>query len=121
MGRRHLVLVCLWSTTLVLAPATSHAAVPREFFGVYSEDSLGRSGAVSDRIVAQQVEAGVGTIRVPFDWQRIEPIEGYYDFAMYDAFVGTAARAGMSVLPTLIGTPWFYSSAPSRGARRGLY
>jgi hypothetical protein len=76
---------------LVLAPA-AHADLPRSFVGVYDEGTDG---------LADQARLGVGIVRRPFDWSRVER-EGW---PAYDDYVARAATAGVSVLPVLIRRP----------------
>lgn len=76
---------------LLLAPAAS-ADLPRSFAGIYDEDESG---------VAGQARLGVGIVRQPFDWSRVQD-EGW---APYDDYVGRAATAGVSVLPILVRRP----------------
>jgi hypothetical protein len=87
---------------LAFAPSAA-AAVPRSFVGIYDEDAAG---------LADQTRLGVGIVRQPFDWSRVEHSPGDYDFSVYDDYVGDAATAGMSVLPVLARPPEFRSSRP---------
>src|SRR3954447_26944130 len=87
---------------LALAPATA-AAVPRSFVGLYDEGAGG---------LADQARLGVGIVRQPFDWSRVERSPGQYDFSVYDDYVAKAAAAGISVLPILSRPPEFRSSRP---------
>jgi Glycosyl hydrolase catalytic core len=76
---------------LLLAPV-AHADLPRSFVGIYDEGTVG---------LADQARLGVGIVRQPFDWARVED-EGW---APYDDYVTRAATAGVSVLPILIRRP----------------
>jgi hypothetical protein len=91
--RRALLLVGMG--VLALGPAV-HAAVPRSFVGVYDEDPGG---------LADQARVGVGIVRQPFDWSRVERSPGRYEFSVYDDYVARAATAGVSVLPILARLP----------------
>ena len=60
-----------------------------------------------DRVAALAQAAGVKWSREEFQWQRMEPKRGAFDFAFYDRLVDTANRHGISVY-ALVGywTPW---------------
>src|SRR3954467_9394241 len=96
---------------LALAPATA-AAVPRSFVGIYDEDASG---------LADQARLGVGIVRQPFDWSRVERAPGGYDFSAYDDYVAAAATAGVSVLPVLAGPPEFRSSRPPHSSSHAMF
>src|SRR3954452_13566415 len=100
------VLLVLGMGVLALAP-TAHAGLPRSFVGLYDEDAGG---------LADQARLGVGIVRQPFDWSRVERSPGQYDFSVYDDYVAKAAAAGVSVLPILSRPPEFRSGRP-RGSR----
>lgn len=77
------------------------ASVPPDFFGVVpqgllTEDDLDRMG-----------QGGVGTLRLVFSWQALDPTAkpGDADLSTIDPYVLGAARNGIRVLPTLYGTP----------------
>jgi hypothetical protein len=91
--RRALLLVGIG--VLAFGPA-ANAAVPRSFVGVYDEDPGG---------LADQARLGIGIVRQPFDWLRVERSPGEYDFSVYDDYVARAATAGVSVLPILARLP----------------
>jgi hypothetical protein len=86
---RRVVLVIAGVLTLASA---AHGALPRSFVGLYDESSAG---------LADQARLGVGIVRQPFDWSRVER-EGW---SPYDDYVARAATAGVSVLPILIRRP----------------
>lgn len=48
---------------------------------------------------------GAKWLREEFDWDRIEPRNGEWDFSRYDAVIAAAAQRGMSVLPLLMSAP----------------
>ncbi|MDR2850105.1 MAG: beta-galactosidase [Verrucomicrobiota bacterium] len=60
-----------------------------------------------DRVASLAQAAGVKWTREEFQWHRMEPKRGQYDFAFYDRLVETAQRHGLSVY-ALVGywTPW---------------
>jgi hypothetical protein len=77
---------------LLLAAPTAPAAVPLSFVGLYDEDASG---------LADQASLGVGIVRQPFDWERVQR-EGW---SAYDDYIARAATAGVSVLPILMRSP----------------
>ena len=97
--------------SLALAPPAG-AAVPRSFVGVYDEDAGGLAG---------QARLGVGIVRRPLDWSRVERTRGTFDFSAYDAYVAQAASAGVSVLPVLARPPEFRSSRPPGSRSRAMF
>src|SRR4051794_10436135 len=97
----------------LFAPSpVAHAGVPRSFVGLYDEDARG---------LRDQARLGVGIVRQPFDWSRVERSPGDYDFSVYDDYVGKAATAGVSVLPILARPPEFRSSRPAGSTSRAMY
>jgi hypothetical protein len=107
---RHALLASLLAS-LALAPV-AQAGVPRSFVGLYDEDTSG---------LADQARIGVGIVRQPFDWSRIERTQGEFDFSDYDAYMANAATAGMSVLPILARPPEFRSSRPAESTSRAMF
>jgi hypothetical protein len=96
---------------LTLAPV-AHAGVPRSFVGIYDEQPDG---------LADQARLGVGIVRQPFDWSRVERSPGQFDFSAYDGYVAQAATAGVSVLPILARPPEFRSSRPAGSTSRAMF
>nr|CDW92040.1 Putative glycosyl hydrolases family 39 [uncultured bacterium] len=56
---------------------------------------------------------GVGWIRVDFDWYRIEPSRGVFQWQDTDRVVDRATELGLEILATLSYTPAWASSNPS--------
>src|SRR5947209_13085146 len=109
-------LVCL----LVAAPAAA-AGLPRGFVGLYGDDAFYGDSAYRAQQFSLEARVGVATIRQPFEWWRVERSPGTFDFSDYDAFMTDAARAGLEVLPVLIGPPAFRSSRPSTSRSHAMY
>jgi hypothetical protein len=86
--------------------------VAKNFVGIISDDVLGGDPAYRTAQLQAHAAAGVGLERAPFAWNAIETAPGQYDFSLHDAYVGELARRGMDLLPVLIWTPAFRSSAP---------
>src|SRR5438132_587613 len=45
-------------------------------------------------------DLGVTDLRLAADWKRLEPIEGQYDFSLYDRVFPAVARAGIEISGT---------------------
>jgi hypothetical protein len=58
-------------------------------------------------------QTGARWLREEFDWARIEPQPGVFDFSYYDHFMLEAARRGERILPFLYGTPAWAGPSPS--------
>jgi hypothetical protein len=95
--------------------------VPRQFFGLASEDALAQTSAFGAPAMRQVATAGAGLLRQTFHWAAIELQPGNWDFSAYDHFVLDAARNHVVLLPILFDPPPFRSSAPAVGARKGTY
>jgi Beta-galactosidase len=116
-----LVAVAVAVITLFASVPSASAAVPRSFVGLTSEEILGNAGPLRNKHLPMQRKAGVRLLRQTFDWSKIEPTPGYYDFSIHDRYVLDLARNGITVLPILFNPPEFHSSRPARGAKRGTY
>lgn len=77
--------------------------LPDDFIGIYADDVFFRDAAYKREALARQRDAGIRLIRQPFAWVEIEPRRGEFQFARHDELVGEAARAGIRVLPELLG------------------
>lgn len=52
-------------------------------------------------------DAGIGWVRIDFNWLDVEPVQGAPNFAVMDALVDAARTRGLSVLATIgYGPPW---------------
>jgi len=103
--RKSIVGLVLCGLLFGVAPAT--AAVPRDFFGIVSEDVFTGAPAYRDATLAQESSVGVGLIRQTFHWKQIEVKPGVYNFAGYDSYVAALASHGIRVLPILFDPPSF--------------
>ena len=107
-----------------LPPAASAGrAVPRGFVGANADGPLTADLSMFRGQLYPMVQAGVESIRVNFDWRRIQPYEStedvppaflpYYpevngvptDFRRTDAKVEAAAKRAVDVLPVLMYAP----------------
>jgi polysaccharide biosynthesis protein PslG len=99
------------------------AQAPPGFVGLVSDDAFWGTDADPSRAGTMAAIAGTGArvLRQSFYWSMIERQPGQYDFSLYDAYVASAARANLSILPILFDPPAFRSARPAEGARRGTY
>ena len=104
---------------IVSVPASGR--LPRDFFGIVTEDVFAHPGTYRTRTLNREAGIGLGLVRQTFDWASVERTRGAYDFAPYDGFVAALALHRMRVLPVLLDPPKFRSSAPSHGAKPGTY
>src|SRR3954447_25696179 len=116
---RRAVLASIVLTMLACAPGA--LALPRSFVGTYGDDAFYGDASYRQRQFEDQARLGVGILRQPFEWSRVERSAGHFDFSDYDGFVGDAARAGISVMPTLIAPPAFRSSRPPSSTSRAMF
>ena len=119
--RRLAVTVLLTVAASLLPATTSHAAVPRDFVGLVTDDVFAGTPEYRTQTLAAQQAIGVGLIRRTFDWSHIELAPGQYDFSAYDSYVAATARHGVKILPVLFNPPAFKSSKPATGAKHGTY
>ena len=99
------------------APAGQSVAtgpVQRTFIGVTSEDALA-TGTARQSDFDDIASLGAGIVREPLRWKFVEKTPGVYDTFFYDAFVESAAKAGLQVMPMLFDPPSFRSSIPPGG------
>jgi hypothetical protein len=72
-----------------------------------------------DADLARMGAGGVEVMRLPLDWRLVEPTEGApFDFTEHDRIIGSAAKAGIQVLPLIgVSTPWA-AATPAEQPRR---
>jgi hypothetical protein len=103
------VLVAL---AIVISTATAGgrtSGTPKDFFGIVPQTVL------TDRDVQYMSAGHVGAIRVPVQWYSVQPTsKGGYDWAGLDQAVEIAARANLTVLPFLYGTPNWLAGDPTK-------
>ncbi|MEJ7784393.1 MAG: hypothetical protein WKF96_06285 [Solirubrobacteraceae bacterium] len=116
-----LFLVLLPLSFALATSAPSQAAVPRDFVGVVTDDAFAGTSKYRARTLASQRKAGIGLIRLTFDWASIERTRGVYDFSLYDKKIAAAAKQDMSILAVLFNPPRFHSARPRRKALEGVY
>lgn len=94
------VATALLAAALLAGPAGAAAREPASFWGV-------NPVAVPTDAQLQRIAAGgVGSIRVPLNWSRVQPAAGTGpDWASFDQLVAGPARQHLQVLPVLWGSP----------------
>src|SRR6266487_4646926 len=108
MPRRGIAAACVAVAALVAAPAVAEAAGPNPFYGVVGVHFPTQPEL--DRVAT----AGAGTYRAQLDWKFVEPTPGTRDYYGTDLLFTMAARAGITLLPDLLGVPPWMSRDPSR-------
>jgi hypothetical protein len=92
----------------LLAPASANA-VPRGFFGIVPQTGLG------PKDLSRMRAGGAESIRMPLSWKGTQPSpRGGYNWAGFDAVVGTAARERIEVLPILAEAPGWATGSSKR-------
>src|SRR4051794_24461240 len=109
------VLICLG------ACGTAYASLPEGFVGLYGDDAFFGDGGYRQEAMSEQALVGVRTLRQPFEWWRVERRPGVFDWADYDGYMAEAARAGIDVLPVLMGPPEFRSSRPADSRSHAMF
>jgi hypothetical protein len=79
-------------------PSNANANPKGDFLGIYADDVFFGDLAYKRQQLARQRAVGLELIRQPFAWDDFEK-----NPARFDEFVGETARAGMHVLPTVLG------------------
>lgn len=101
VGRLKLgVVVVAVLAALVPASAGGESANPPELtVGVVPQRPYGDSDTKG------MTAAGVESVRVWLSWAQIEPNRGIFNWSVADATVGANAKAGLTTMPFLFGTP----------------
>src|SRR5918996_2132570 len=87
-------------TALALAAPAGAAPLPGDFFGLAAPDSFYASPAFQQQLLGDQKAVGGQVMRQIFDWSRIEPASGSYNWAPYDSYMTSTSQAGMDVPAT---------------------
>lgn len=92
-----LALLLLALAVSALVPSTAAARGPS--FGVHSQ-------AVSEFEADRMEQGGIRSMRMTFQWRRVQPVEdGPYDWGLYDRALTRTASHGIDVLPIIVGSP----------------
>jgi len=104
-----MLLLALSASVLALlscAPSSTHAKVPRSFWGVSLTDSKQLNGTDFDRMKSGRV----AEVHWTLFWPSIEPIQttpDNFDWSESDALVGNLASRGIRLMPDVYGSPSF--------------
>src|SRR3954471_19509368 len=90
-----------WIVPALASLALAAPACADDFVGMYSDDAFFGTQAYRISVFSAERADGIGVVRQPFDWRRIEVAPDSYDFRDYDDFVIHAAVEGLHVLPVL--------------------
>jgi hypothetical protein len=107
------LLVCAIVLGFAAAPATADARPPKQFFGLaaWSPPSVGEFERMG--------RAGLGVYRTTMLWSVVEQRKGRRDWRYYDDLVYRTSRVGMTILPSLIGSPGFAAKRETYPPRNG--
>lgn len=101
------------NSTFLPAPATSGGLI----VGLNADASGWGGASTVGRLQLVTSATGAKWLREQFDWSKIEPQPGVFDFSYYDHFMLLAAQRGLHILPLLYYTPTWaganYNSIPS--------
>ena len=110
MRARPGLVAAVLAAAALIAPATAHPAVPRDFYGVVTQGGLGPD---DPRLMA---EAGVRTWRFHLDWRSYQSQPGrcqataevgVCDWRFLDYLIGSMATAHIRAFPFLLNVPEF--------------
>lgn len=88
------------AVSALLAVPGAAQALPANFWGVVPQS------APTTEHLERLERGGVESIRVPFEWQTIQPLQGgVYDWTSTDVLVGNAANAGINAFASAGGAP----------------
>jgi hypothetical protein len=101
--------------TFAAPAASADARPPRSFFGLasWSPPSVAEFGRMG--------HARVGVYRTTMLWSIVQPRPRRRDWDYYDDMVYRSAQAGMTLFPTLVGSPRFAASRETFPPRRGAH
>lgn len=115
MNRLRFLIVALTVTAWLGSAVPARAVVPKQFFGVVSEDVLAGDALYRNTTLTEQSAVGIGLIRQTFHWKDIETSPGVYDWSLYDGYMAATASHGMNVLPIIFEPPAFRANTSARG------
>ena len=103
---------------LCLAAAAPAGAAPRIGVYMHDEDAMGARPEAQTLVAAA---AGADHVRADFLWRGIEPARGDFRWESTDRMMEATARAGIDLMPTLLGTPSWASSVPEDAFVPGVF
>lgn len=102
-GKPTLVLATIVAAVLLVPPTAAgenpSSDPPQLAVGVVPQR------AYADGDTKDMAAAGIESVRVWFSWAQIEPNRRVFNWSVADAIVATNARAGLTTMPFLFGTP----------------
>jgi hypothetical protein len=99
MPRTRLILPLLLTLLCLSLPGAAQA-LPRGFFGIAPQTPLGLKDT------ARMRAGGVGTLRVPLQWDGVQPSpRDGFEWGSFDELVATAAEGRLELLPFLCSPP----------------
>lgn len=107
MPRRGLIAACVALALLAAAPA-AQAVTPNPFYGVVG--TYLPTQADFNRIAT----AGGGVMRLQINWGSIERTPGARNLYIMDVLAAEAAKAGVTLVPDLVGVPRWMSKNVNR-------
>ncbi len=102
-------------TLTLLAPGSGQSQVigrAPEFFGLSGVQLLWLPPEYRETESALAAAAGARYVGLDFDWRHIEPEPGQYDWTETDDVVALARRYNLRLVPMLLYTPRWVSTAP---------
>ena len=104
---------------LALALAGAAASLEATAASPYGVNAHAPQGQDLARLFDQLQAAGIGWVRIDFEWTAIEPQQDAFRWQIYDAIVAGAEMRGLQVLGILAYTPaWATDGAPRTGVPR---
>ena len=94
-------------------PIRAESAAPGSIAGINSFLTQITSSVTQDQQASLMEDAFVRVAREEFEWKRVEPRNGYYDWTRFDAAVEIARSHNISLLGKLVYTAPWASSAPA--------
>jgi hypothetical protein len=91
------------------------------FTGIVAEQIYADTGNYRGCALNEVAASGITIVRQPLRWAEVEQRRGLYDFTWWDAYVAALATHRLRLMPILFAPPEFRSSAPAKGAKRGVY
>ncbi len=103
---RSLLPTCIAGLALLACPGTANATFSEDCpYGVNAHQA-------SDQELELAAAAGIGWVRMDFNWYQFETSRGSYDWSVPDRFVGKAEELGLNVFATVAYTPsWAVSGS----------
>lgn len=104
----------LLAALAVVAAAAAPAAPAARAFepSPYGINIHAPEGEQLERQLDRVAAAGIGWVRIDFVWAVVQPVEGVFDWRIYDRIAAEAEERGLEVFATLAYTPGWATSGP---------